>query len=156
MSAKRQPPRFGPKGSEPRQQPAAASQGAVSGPPKPAGAAAGRSRNQAAASQAVPAAVANRMARRIALATGLPTLLGMSVFVASYLLVSHHILDIPPSATLLASGSCFLLAVLGLSYGVLSASWEEGPGSLLGTEQIGLNIGRLKASLRALRQGAGP
>ncbi len=156
MGAKRQPPRFGPKGSEPKQQPAAASGGAASGPPKPAGAAAKRNRNQAAASLAIPAAVANRMARRIALATGLPSLLGMTVFVASYLLVSRHILDIPPSATLLASGSCFLLGVLGLSYGVLSASWEEGPGSLLGTEQIGLNIGRLKASLRALRQGTGP
>ena len=156
MGAKRQPPRFGPKGSEPKQQPAAASGGAASGPPKPAGATAKRNRSQAAANLAIPAAVANRMARRIALATGLPSLLGMAVFVASYLLVSRHILDIPPSATLLASGSCFLLGVLGLSYGVLSASWEEGPGSLLGTEQIGLNIGRLKASLRALRQGTGP
>ena len=71
---------------------------------------------------------------RIAIATGLPTLLGMGVFVASYVLVSRHILDLPPSATLLASGGCFLLGLVGLSYGVLSASWEDAPGSLLGTE----------------------
>jgi len=102
--------------------------------------------------QAIPEAVANRMARRIALATGIPSVMGMGVFVASYLLVSRNILAIPPSATLLASGGCFLLGVLGLSYGVLSASWEDAPGSLLGQEQIGVNIGRIRASVRAMRQ----
>lgn len=102
--------------------------------------------------QAIPEAVANRMARRIAIATGLPTLLGMGVFIGSYVLVSRHLLDIPPSATLLASGGCFLLGLLGLSYGVLSASWEDGPGTMLGTEQIPLNLSRIKTSLRALRQ----
>jgi hypothetical protein len=45
------------------------------------------------------------------------------------------------------------LGVLGLSYGVLSASWEPEPGTLLGTEQLGLNIGRLRQSLRAMRSG---
>lgn len=105
-----------------------------------------------AASQVIPDAVASRMARRIALATGLPTLMGMSVFIASYLLVSRHILDIPPSATLLASGACFLLGLVGLSYGVLSASWEAEPGSLLGSEQIGVNMARIRGSIRAMRQ----
>lgn len=104
--------------------------------------------------QAIPDAVANRMARRIAIATGIPTMLGMGVFIASYLLVSRHLLDIPPSATLLASGACFLLGLLGLSYGVLSASWEEASGSLLGAEQIPVNLARVKASVRALRDGA--
>jgi hypothetical protein len=100
----------------------------------------------------IPDAVASRMARRIALATGLPTLMGMGVFIASYLLVSRHILDIPPSATLLASGACFLLGLVGLSYGVLSASWEAEPGSLLGTEQIGVNMARIRGSIRAMGQ----
>jgi len=103
--------------------------------------------------QVIPDAVANRMARRIAIATGLPTVAGMGVFIGSYLLVSRHILDISPSATLLASGGCFLLGLVGLSYGVLSASWEEAPGSFFGSEQIPVNLTRLKASLRALREG---
>jgi Photosynthesis affected mutant 68 len=116
----------------------------------------GNNANRARGSQVIPAAVASRMLRRIAIATGVPSLLGMAVFVLSYLLVSRHIFEIPPVATLLASGSCFLLGVLGLSYGVLSASWEETPGSLLGTEQLGVNISRVRASLRAMRQGGSP
>jgi hypothetical protein len=109
--------------------------------------------SRASGPQVIPPAVANRMIRRIAVATGVPSLLGMAVFVVSYLLVSRSILEIPPIATLLASGACFLLGLIGLSYGVLSASWESEPGSLLGSEQIGLNIARVRASIRALRQG---
>lgn len=110
---------------------------------------AGRSRQQV-----IPDAVANRMARRIAIATGIPTVMGMGVFIGSYVVVSRGILDIPPSATLVASGACFLLGLVGLSYGVLSSSWEDAPGSLLGREQIGVNISRLRESIRAMRQGA--
>ncbi len=104
--------------------------------------------------QVIPDAVANRMVRRLAIATGTPTVLGMGVFVASYLLVSRGVLDIPPGLTLVGSGAFFLLGLLGLSYGVLSASWEDAPGSLLGFEQIGVNIGRVRASVRAMRQGS--
>jgi drug/metabolite transporter (DMT)-like permease len=97
--------------------------------------------------QGIPEVVANRRARRIAITTGIPTLLGIAVFVASYLLVSRQILDIPPGVTLLGSGACFLLGLLGLSYGVFSSSWENSPGTLLGAEQIVLNLGRLRAAI---------
>ena len=133
------------KAKQARQKPLGISQGAA--------APASRGSRQAPIHQGIPNVVANRMARRIAIATGIPTAAGMGVFVASYFLVSRHLLDIPPSATLLASGACFLLGLLGLSYGVLSASWEEQQGSLLGVEQIPLNLTRLKASIRALREG---
>lgn len=98
--------------------------------------------------QVVPPAVANRMARRVAIATGIPTLLGMATFVVSYLVVSKGLLDIPPAITLVTSGGFFLLGLVGLSYGVLSASWEVAPGSLLGFEQIGLNVSRLRGSFK--------
>ena len=98
--------------------------------------------------QTIPDYVANRMARRVAVATGIPSILGMSTFVASYLLVSKGVLDIPPGITLVTSGGFFLLGLVGLSYGVLSASWEPGAGSLLGIEQIGLNISRLRSSIK--------
>ncbi|MBM5813148.1 MAG: DUF3464 family protein [Cyanobacteria bacterium M_DeepCast_100m_m1_067] len=112
---------------------------------------AGKGSRQPARQQVIPDAVANRMARRIAIGTGIPTLMGMGVFVGSYLLVSREIVDIAPGATLAASGACFFLGLLGLSFGVLSASWEDQPGSLLGTEQIGVNISRLRSSIRSMR-----
>ncbi len=105
-------------------------------------------KTRAKAQQTVPDYVANRMARRVAVATGIPSILGMSTFVASYLLVSKGVLDIPPGITLVTSGGFFLLGLVGLSYGVLSASWEPGAGSLLGIEQIGLNISRLRSSIK--------
>ena len=130
------------------------------GPIKPAKAAGSPSSQKAAnrpkgpsRQPVIPEAVSNRMARRIAIATGVPTLMGMGVFIGSYLLVTRHIAEIPTGVTLAASGGCFLLGVLGLSYGVLSASWEDAPGSLLGNEQIGVNISRLRSSLKAMRNG---
>ena len=105
-------------------------------------------KTRAKAQQTIPDYVANRMARRVAVATGIPCILGMSTFVASYLLVSKGVLDIPPGITLVTSGGFFLLGLVGLSYGVLSASWEPGAGSLLGIEQIGLNISRLRSSIK--------
>ena len=89
------------------------------------------------------------MARRVAIATGVPSVMGMAVFVISYLLVSRQILDIPPGITLVSSGACFLLGLVGLSYGVLSASWEPQPGTLLGLEHIKPNIARMRSSMKA-------
>lgn len=122
--------------------------------PRPTSTTAAKSRSARPSQQVIPDAVANRMARRIAIATGIPTLMGMGVFIGSYLVVSRGIADIPPGATLVASGACFLLGLVGLSYGVLSSSWEDAPGSLLGQEQIGVNIKRVRDSIRAMRQGA--
>ena len=97
------------------------------------------------AKPAIPQTVSNRMARRIAISTGIPTVMGMGVFVASYLLISQKILDSPPGITLVSSGGCFLLGLVGLSYGIFSSSWLEQPGSILGFEQIKPNIKRLRS-----------
>ncbi len=101
---------------------------------------------------AIPKEVANRMARRIAITTGLPTFSGMSVFVISYLIVSKGIADISPALTLLTSAICFLVGLLGLSYGILSASWENSPGTFLGLENIRPNIVRVKAAFSSMNQ----
>ena len=111
-----------------------------------------RSAPETSRNQAIPKDVANRMARRVAISTGVPSVMGMAVFVISYLLVSRGILDVPPSITLVASGLFFLLGLAGLSYGVLSASWESQPGTLLGLEHLKPNLQRLRNSIKAQKQ----
>ncbi len=101
---------------------------------------------------AIPKQVANRMARRVAITTGIPTLSGMSVFVISYLVVSRGIADISPALTLISSAICFLIGLFGLSYGILSASWEDSSGSLLGLENIRPNFGRVKDAFNSLNK----
>ena len=96
----------------------------------------------------IPKYVANRMARRIALTTGIPTLGGMGVFIGSYFLISKGIADISPTLTLVSSAICFLIGLLGLSYGILSASWDFIPGSFLGFENIKPNINRMKDAFK--------
>ena len=96
----------------------------------------------------IPSYVANRMARRIAFTTGIPTLSGMGVFIGSYFLISKGIAEISPTVTLVSSAICFLVGLLGLSYGILSASWDLNPGSFLGFENIKPNISRMKDAFK--------
>ncbi len=96
----------------------------------------------------IPSYVANRMARRIAFTTGIPTLSGMGVFIGSYFLISKGIADISPTLTLVSSAICFFIGLLGLSYGILSASWDFNPGSFLGFENIKPNINRMKDAFK--------
>ena len=118
-------------------------------PDKEAGSASSKEVRGRQASEAIPKAVANRMARRVAVFTGLPTLASMGVFVGSYVLITQGIADIPTGTTLGVSGLFFLLGLAGLSYGVLSASWDPQPGTLLGIENISTNLQRLRTSIRA-------
>ena len=103
-------------------------------------------------SSGIPKYVADRMARRIFFTTGIPTILGMSVFVVSYIIVTRNIAEIPPSATIAISALFFLLGLAGLSFGILSASWDKEPGSFLGIENISLNIKRAKAAFKPASQ----
>ena len=103
-------------------------------------------------SSGIPKYVADRMAKRIFFTAGIPTLLGMSVFVISYIIVTKNIAEIPPSSTIAISALFFLLGLGGLSYGILSASWDRAPGSFLGLENISLNIQRAKAAFKPASQ----
>ena len=102
--------------------------------------------------EAIPRYVADRMARRVVVFTGLPSVAGMGVFVVSYFVVSRGIAEIPPGVTLAGSGFFFLLGLLGLSYGVLTSSWETQPGTLLGLEHFKPNLQRMRESIRAQAQ----
>ena len=97
-------------------------------------------------SSGIPKYVADRMA------TGIPTILGMSVFVVSYIIVTRNIAEIPPSSTIAISALFFLLGLAGLSFGILSASWDKEPGSFFGIENIPMNIQRAKEAFKPATQ----
>jgi hypothetical protein len=99
---------------------------------------------------AIPDTVSRRMVRRMALLSGIPTFLGMMTFVASYLVVTRGLFPLPNYAVVAVSMGFFGLGVLGLSYGVLSASWEEEtPGSLVGWSEFTTNFGRMTEAWRS-------
>ena len=100
----------------------------------------------------IPKYVADRMARRIFFTAGIPTIMGMSVFVISYFIVTKNIAEIPPSSTIAISALFFLLGLAGLSFGILSASWDKEPGSFFGIENIPMNIQRAKAAFKPATQ----
>ena len=103
-------------------------------------------------SSGIPKYVADRMARRIFFTAGIPTIIGMSVFVVSYIIVTRNIAEIPPSSTIAISAIFFLLGLAGLSFGILSASWDKEPGSFFGIENIPMNIQRAKAAFKPATQ----
>ena len=78
--------------------------------------------------------------------------MGMSVFVVSYIIVTKNIAEIPPSSTIAISALFFLLGLAGLSFGILSASWDKEPGSFFGIENIPMNIQRAKAAFKPVTQ----
>ena len=93
---------------------------------------------------AIPEVVSQRMIRRVAGFCGIPTVLGISSLVVSYLLVTFAHIELPPIAVLLVNMGLFGLGVVGITYGVLSASWdEERPGTILGADEFSTNWGRM-------------
>jgi len=104
-------------------------------------------------SMAVPDVVSKRMVRRMALLCGIPTVLGIATFFVSYLLITNLGVKLPNVAVILVSMGFFGLGVLGLSYGVLSASWDEDiPGTKLGWQEFTTNLGRMTSAWRSAGQ----
>ncbi|BAY29477.1 hypothetical protein NIES37_50950 [Tolypothrix tenuis PCC 7101] len=102
---------------------------------------------------AIPKVVSQRMIRRVAAFCGIPTALGIATLVASYLLAIYTDIKLPPIAVLLVNMGLFGIGVLGITYGVLSASWDEDRvGSWLGIGEFGTNWGRMVAVWRETRQ----
>lgn len=104
-------------------------------------------------SMAIPDVVSKRMVRRMALLCGVPSVLGIVTFFVSYLLVTQVNLKLPNVVVVLVSMGFFGIGVLGLSYGVISASWDEDvPGTKLGWQEFTTNLGRMTSAWRSAGQ----
>jgi hypothetical protein len=103
--------------------------------------------------RSIPEVVNRRMLRRMAIFCGLPTSAGMGSIFLGYVIVSRHLFTLPNTAVLLVSLGFFGLGVLGLTYGALSASWdEERIGTWLGWKELTLNWGRLTGAWQEERE----
>ncbi|HEY9764670.1 MAG TPA: PAM68 family protein [Trichocoleus sp.] len=101
----------------------------------------------------IPEVVSRRMLRRMIIFSGLPTALGVSIFFLSYFLLVNHVIEFPKYVVLLTTLGCFGLGVLGLSYGALSASWDEDRlGGWFGANEFQANFGRLTEAWRSSRK----
>lgn len=109
-----------------------------------------KTKSRASREGGIPAIVSKRMAKRMAIFCGVPTLTGLAILPVSYFLITKDIVPLPNTAVLLLSLLCLGLGVVGLSYGVISASWDESEaGSLLGIQEFQLNFKRLRESWQA-------
>ncbi|MFN4279187.1 PAM68 family protein [Thermosynechococcus sp.] len=101
-------------------------------------------------STGIPEIVSQRMVTRMAIFCGTPTLLGLMTFPLSYLVVHEGWFKLPNVAVVIASLGLFGLGAVGLSYGILSASWDENEqGSWLGWREFRTNFGRVVESWQA-------
>lgn len=83
------------------------------------------------------------MVRRVVLFCGIPTFLGLSSFGINYYLITRDIVVLPSYFTLVETGALFGLGFVGITYGVLSASWDSEPGSVLGLSEFRANLGNM-------------
>ncbi|MBW4691640.1 MAG: PAM68 family protein [Lyngbya sp. HA4199-MV5] len=98
----------------------------------------------------IPEVINRRMVSRAVFFCGIPTACAILTFVGSYFAIANDLFKPPNAAVLLVSLGFFGLGVLGLSYGPLSACWdEERVGNALGFDEFKLNFGRLRDSWRA-------
>lgn len=108
-------------------------------------------------SRGIPEIVSQRMVTRMAIFCGTPTLLGLMTFPLSYFIVHEGWFKLPNVVVVIASLGLFGLGALGLSYGILSASWDEDEqGTWLGWREFRTNFGRVVESWQAYQAQRSP
>ncbi|RHN54675.1 hypothetical protein MtrunA17_Chr5g0409451 [Medicago truncatula] len=97
----------------------------------------------------IPEVVTNRMIGRMALSVGIPLSVGLLFFPFFYYLKVGLKIDVPNWVPFLVSFFFFGSALLGVSYGIVSASWDPlREGSLLGWTEAQKNWPVFWKSLR--------
>ncbi|KAF6001356.1 hypothetical protein F1559_003709 [Cyanidiococcus yangmingshanensis] len=91
--------------------------------------------------RALPLVVAERMQRRMVVFAGVPFLLGISAFGVFFLLKYRYDIVVIPPVVGYATLGLFGLSLIGLTYGIMSASWDPGRvGTPLGWEEAQRNF----------------
>lgn len=104
-------------------------------------------------SSVIPKVVSNRMLRRVGIFSGIPTLLAFLTIPTSYFITEKGWIEFPSTAVLFISVTCLGLGLVGVSYGIISASWdEELKGSALGISEFKLNLSRIQERRRIQKE----
>ena len=86
---------------------------------------------------------------------GIPTALALLSFVAFYSIVRQELFEVPTAAVAAVSLGLFGLGVIGLSYGLFSASWDQDRvGGWFGWQEFRVNFGRTINAWRSARKEA--
>ncbi|PIA33628.1 hypothetical protein AQUCO_04100208v1 [Aquilegia coerulea] len=97
----------------------------------------------------IPEVVTNRMMKRVGLSVGIPLFVGLLFFPFFYYLKVGLKIDIPTWVPFIVSFIFFGSALLGVSYGIVSSSWDPmREGSLLGWNEAKRNWPVFWQSLR--------
>jgi hypothetical protein len=89
----------------------------------------------------------------MAIFCGIPSALGMLSLLVFYWLKVNKVVELPPYLAFAVSFGFLGLGVLGLSYGLFSASWdEERAGTALGGGEFKLNLGRTRDAWKASKK----
>ena len=92
-------------------------------------------------SDTVPEQITDRMLIRIALFSGGPIVFGMLLFPLFYYIKKVQGIDLPVWAVYIVQTGVFGGGLLGISYGIISSSWDpQREGSLLGWNEFQANL----------------
>lgn len=102
---------------------------------------------------AIPQEVSSRMIKRMVYFSGIPTFMGIISFLIFYVIVRQEWFEVPNIAVVLVSMGLFGLGVLGLTYSILSTSWDEGRvGGLWGWNEFKVNFSRMTSAWSTARK----
>lgn len=74
---------------------------------------------------AVPELVADRMIKRITLFFGIPVFGGLMIFVGAFFYSKRYDVVVPPAIIAYATQFPFIIGLLGITYAILSSSWDN-------------------------------
>lgn len=107
--------------------------------------------------QGIPEVVTDRMLKRVGIFCGTPLIFGFMTGPAFYFAKAVKHIDVPPAVFFTASTATFGAAFLGISYGVLSASWDpRREGSFWGGAEFKENIPILVSTVMGKASGTTP
>lgn len=102
---------------------------------------------------AIPEKVAMRMGKRMLPFVGIPLFGSMGAFVAFWYLATYKNVEFQPGAVATTTIAILVSGLLGITYSIVSASWDEDrEGSLFGVEEFQKNVGNIQEGLQRSKE----